>query len=175
MNWQLQTTASTQPSANQSRAQAIPWLRRTFKPSSVDKRISAFQINKTRVNTPLDAPTCLPDSAALDVLLSSPTALTKDALISLVRGRAAPTDLPAAPAGVGESIKPKHNRTLQPKHSPATAPASCAPPHPVRPAPRCAASPDTRGRPPERSARQTRRRSPRSGRAECADQRRCCP
>ena len=56
---------------------------------------------KTRVNTPLYKPTCLAYCAALDVLLSSPTALTKDALISLERGRAAPTDLPAAPAGVG--------------------------------------------------------------------------
>jgi hypothetical protein len=110
--------AAAQPSADQIRrasvlmravlpknALASELLNRTPRPSSFTKRISAFQIDRTRVNTPLYTPTSIANRAALDVLPDSPlpdspTALTKDALINPERGRA---DLPAAPAGAGAS------------------------------------------------------------------------
>jgi hypothetical protein len=72
--------AGAQPSADQRRrasvlkravlpknAQASKCLRWVFNASSVKKRISAFQLYKTRVHTPLCKPTRLANGAALDI------------------------------------------------------------------------------------------------------------
>ena len=63
----------TQPSADQIRAQASKWLCQTSGYFSVMKQSSAFQTNKTRVNTPTDAPIHLARSATPDGSVSPPT------------------------------------------------------------------------------------------------------
>ncbi len=174
------------PRADQIRAQAIPYLSQTHRPSSVEKRISAFQMSRTRVNPPSNEPTCLANSAALDASLKLPLSQRDRGLGGWEKAKSRSPAVkthstqPATPTPPPRHSAPKdarHRKTAEapPKESAAKA-RSCAKPEPPGQPSRVTAAPDRQSEPdqnPRAKHKPDHRQSTRRGRSAWLARRHC--